>query len=130
MGRAKMIAAASMVALLGACGGVEPELEPMTAELAGAPEVIESAVVGPAELAQQAAAAYEPQQLHVPAPSDRYPHRVPARLPCPMGLTPCDGDCVDLSFDPDNCGACGFSCATPYCAAGRCVERPVPWVTP
>jgi hypothetical protein len=123
--------AASMVTAVTACGGVEPELEPMTAELAGAPKVIESVNIGPAELAQQAAMTYEPQQLEVIPPNDdRRPDGTPVHLPCPMGLTPCDGDCVDLSFDPANCGACGFSCATPYCAGGRCVDQPPPWVDP
>lgn len=129
--RRTMIAAVSMVAMLAACGGAEPELEPMTAQLAGAPEAVASAQVGPAELAQQAAAAYEPQQLKlVPSNDDQHPDRTPVHVPCPLGLTPCDGDCVDLGYDPDNCGTCGFTCATPHCADGRCVDEPLPWVDP
>ena len=121
--------AASVIAAVTACGGVDPELEPMTAELAGAPEVIESVNIGPAELAQQAAMAYAPQQLElVPSNDDQYPDGTPVHPPCPMGLTSCDGECVDVRYDPDNCGACGFTCATPHCADGRCVDQPPPWV--
>jgi hypothetical protein len=26
---------------------------------------------------------------------------------CPALLTSCDGDCVDVLLNPDNCGSCG-----------------------
>ncbi|MGH7440222.1 MAG: hypothetical protein ACRENE_31405 [Polyangiaceae bacterium] len=46
---------------------------------------------------------------------------------CPeSAATMCDGTCRNLSGDPDNCGACGFTCAappangTPTCIAGAC----------
>lgn len=40
--------------------------------------------------------------------------------------TRCAGECVDLSSDPGNCGACGNACAaaapsTAACTAGRCL---------
>ncbi len=35
---------------------------------------------------------------------------------CSDGLTLCNGRCVDLKSDPDNCGSCGRYCAnTQYC---------------
>jgi hypothetical protein len=33
----------------------------------------------------------------------------------------CDGDCVDLQIDPDNCGSCGHVCASGLCDAGVCL---------
>lgn len=39
---------------------------------------------------------------------------------CEPGESWC-GACVDLSSDPDNCGACGRSCASGICEAGACV---------
>jgi hypothetical protein len=41
---------------------------------------------------------------------------------CPSGQVNCSGTCVDLSIDPDNCGACGNSCAPQSCCAGVCCE--------
>jgi hypothetical protein len=37
---------------------------------------------------------------------------------CAEGLTYCGGACVDLQSDPNNCGACGASCAG---GGGTCV---------
>jgi hypothetical protein len=38
--------------------------------------------------------------------------------------TPCDGSCVDLQTDPQNCGDCGRTCVLPHgsaaCSAGEC----------
>ena len=40
---------------------------------------------------------------------------------CPTGQTRCNGECVDLDTDPDNCGACGNACgAGEPCADGIC----------
>jgi len=48
---------------------------------------------------------------------------------CGSGLTYCSGNCVDLSSDYLNCGACGFACpsagpdvATIECIGGTCVQ--------
>ena len=41
---------------------------------------------------------------------------------CREGFTPCDGLCVDLQTDRQNCGACGNACATAEaCVLGICV---------
>lgn len=47
---------------------------------------------------------------------------------CGGGLTLCSGQCIDVTSDPANCGACGASCpAMSTCAAGACfVNDPVP----
>jgi hypothetical protein len=43
----------------------------------------------------------------------------------------CNGTCVDLDTDADNCGACGITCddgnacTTDSCSAGQCVHTPV-----
>lgn len=43
---------------------------------------------------------------------------------CGDGLTECDGECVDLHEDDDNCGPCGHACKEPliygHCEAGAC----------
>src|SRR5579871_4185029 len=41
---------------------------------------------------------------------------------CDGGATACGGACVDLQRDPQNCGACGHSCANALCCSGVCVE--------
>ena len=38
---------------------------------------------------------------------------------CPEGVSPCGDTCVDLEFDPFNCGACGRVC-DPWAALGTC----------
>lgn len=38
---------------------------------------------------------------------------------CRLGLTDCDGECVDLRSDVDHCGACGQPCAG-ACVDGSC----------
>ncbi len=40
---------------------------------------------------------------------------------CPVPRVACSGECVDLSTDEDNCGACGLVCPSGICRAGRCV---------
>jgi hypothetical protein len=42
---------------------------------------------------------------------------------CAPGYTDCDGQCVELSDDPSNCGACGHVCTTGACVAGSCGGR-------
>ena len=49
---------------------------------------------------------------------------------CPAGQTPCDGVCVDLATDMDNCGACGEVCESSLvgvaCIEGECVRVTCP----
>jgi hypothetical protein len=46
---------------------------------------------------------------------------------CPTGSTCCSGACTDLSSDANNCGACGNVCAeTQTCVAGACADTPNP----
>ena len=40
---------------------------------------------------------------------------------CPSGMTSCSGVCVDISTDPQNCGACGDVC-TLVCMNGKCIR--------
>lgn len=45
---------------------------------------------------------------------------------CATGYTQCGSDCVDLTTDPENCGACGRACpAGVACAGGVCAGSPV-----
>ncbi|KIG12154.1 BNR repeat domain protein [Enhygromyxa salina] len=49
---------------------------------------------------------------------------------CQPELTDCDGLCVDLVSDPDNCGACGDTCgADQICMATDCVDVKYVFVT-
>ncbi len=42
---------------------------------------------------------------------------------CPSGTTDCNGTCVALSSDVNNCGACGNACgADEVCALGTCMD--------
>ncbi len=44
-----------------------------------------------------------------------------ANWPCPNGYTSCSGECLFLSSDPNNCGACGNVCSNgQQCWAGGC----------
>jgi hypothetical protein len=45
--------------------------------------------------------------------------------PCPGALTACNGLCIDVASNPDNCGACGVACVCPagtkpLCQGGAC----------
>ncbi len=48
---------------------------------------------------------------------------------CPATQSECDGQCVDLSSDPDNCGSCGHQCETsaahsvPACQDAACASQ-------
>jgi len=44
----------------------------------------------------------------------------PNVLDCDAGLSPCDGECVDLTKDPLNCGACVHGCLGAPCSGGLC----------
>jgi hypothetical protein len=39
---------------------------------------------------------------------------------CAPPLVQCEGHCVNLSRDPDNCGVCGTVCASQYCYLATC----------
>ncbi|MBL8601931.1 MAG: hypothetical protein JNK72_08405 [Myxococcales bacterium] len=44
-------------------------------------------------------------------------------IPCPRGLTNCNGECVSLAYDPQNCGRCGNACAGgALCGNSVCVQ--------
>lgn len=46
---------------------------------------------------------------------------------CAVGLTDCDGECVDLGSDFTSCGACGAACATgEVCSGGVCLRGGCP----
>jgi hypothetical protein len=45
---------------------------------------------------------------------------------CRDGFTNCDGECVDLSNDPDHCGACEDSCGAFSCEDSECTTKPRP----
>lgn len=42
-------------------------------------------------------------------------------LVCTLPEIVCDGACIDVSSDPDNCGACDRVCASGICQLGHCV---------
>jgi hypothetical protein len=42
------------------------------------------------------------------------------QITCDAGLTPCDGICVDLKGDPNNCGTCHHICASQICTPAGC----------
>lgn len=44
---------------------------------------------------------------------------------CDAGLTPCDGQCVDLSSDWQHCGGCDVMCYEGSCSDGTCVMEVV-----
>jgi hypothetical protein len=53
---------------------------------------------------------------------------------CDEGLTTCDGECVDLMTDLENCGACGSVCESGLvavnCIQGQCVRVSCPAALP
>jgi peroxiredoxin len=55
------------------------------------------------------------------------PLRVFAQGSCPSGQTLCNGTCVNIATDPNNCGACGSKCASGQsCQAGVCFKESCP----
>lgn len=61
----------------------------------------------------------------VPAPDAGNPPPdggTPTAVTCCLGAVACDGTCIDLMNDANNCGACGARCsADTRCNAGACV---------
>ncbi|MBS1118609.1 MAG: Tryptophan synthase alpha chain [Deltaproteobacteria bacterium] len=45
----------------------------------------------------------------------------PVGLVCTLPEIECSGGCLDVSSDPDNCGACDRVCASGICQAGHCL---------
>lgn len=43
-----------------------------------------------------------------------------SELVCPGPLVACQGQCRELSMNPDHCGSCGRACASGICVAGEC----------
>lgn len=66
--------------------------------------------------------------LHAGVPS------AAAQDTCDAGLTTCDGECVDLMSDLENCGTCGNSCVPAAvginCIEGVCVRISCPAALP
>ncbi|HVW28012.1 MAG TPA: MXAN_6577-like cysteine-rich protein [Polyangiaceae bacterium] len=48
-------------------------------------------------------------------------HTADAGAKCPAGSARCGGVCIDVAYDPKNCGGCGAACAIgELCSAGQC----------
>jgi hypothetical protein len=86
---------------------------------------------GPADVGFDVPALPDAPLPDVVRPSDVPPDAPAADAPeagCAADASLCGGRCLELSSDPDNCGACGMSCAalagvTPAgvrCGTGRC----------
>jgi len=42
---------------------------------------------------------------------------------CPEGYNCCDGVCIDIQLDPENCGGCGIACSeNENCCGGICTD--------
>jgi hypothetical protein len=51
------------------------------------------------------------------------PPSPPSSLTCPSPYTPCGAQCVDLSDNQENCGACAVVCSqTKTCCSGVCID--------
>ena len=50
----------------------------------------------------------------------------PCAILCTMGFVCCDGSCVNLRDDIDNCGKCGVVCSAPddFCDGTKCAPPP------
>lgn len=48
------------------------------------------------------------------------PSSQPEEVACESGEDSCDGVCVDLASDPDNCGRCGHGCLGGACVQSTC----------
>ncbi len=49
------------------------------------------------------------------------PEVAPPGVACPGSSKTCAGSCVDVAFDPKNCGDCGAACAAgEVCSSGKC----------
>ena len=59
------------------------------------------------------------------APDGPPPVDAPPPLVCMMGLTNCSEQCVNLTDDPDNCGACGNRCGSGLCLGSMCQQQGV-----
>ena len=120
-------AAAVLGALLGGCGGVETDgqlglwpADTLEADVPRVPvTVLEESPAG--RLTEREDASHPVEKLQV-GPGRR--GRGLEGYRCAGGLFLCDGNCVDLWSDPDYCGGCDMSCATPFCVDGRCTDRP------
>jgi hypothetical protein len=54
-------------------------------------------------------------------PDDSSANDSEAGNPCVAPLVYCGGQCIDVTGDPLNCGACNVVCASQLCANSRCV---------
>ena len=52
---------------------------------------------------------------------DARPPIDPVQLVCPLPTVACAGQCIDVSNDPNNCGACGKFCPSGLCENGVCL---------
>ena len=55
------------------------------------------------------------------APSDAPSDALADAISCDDGLTLCNGNCVDTTIDPFDCGGCGIVCQSLLCTNSQCV---------